>query len=81
MPVGTYAFYFKLSDVDGNETEVIAESGIVQCHIGAINKPQTIRMGLQDENSGKSIKFTLSNLDPGFSYIRVCFERRSSASD
>lgn len=81
MPVGSYSFYFKLADIDGNETEVIAESGIVQCHIGDVNKPQTIRMGMQDENSGKSIRFTLSNLDPGFSYIRVCYERSSSSND
>jgi hypothetical protein len=38
-------------------------------------------MGMQDENSNKSIMFTLSNLDPGFSSVRVLYERRSSASD
>jgi hypothetical protein len=67
--------------VDGNETEVIAESGLVQCHIGTPNEPSSIRMGMQDENSGKSIMFTLSNLDPGFAKVRVLFERRSSAAD
>jgi hypothetical protein len=81
LPIGTYTFYFKLVDVDGNETEVIAESGLVQCHIGNINTPNSIRMGLQDENSGKSILFTLSNLDPGFTKVRVLFERRSSSAD
>ena len=81
LPVGVYTFYFKLADVDGNETEVIAESGLVQCHIGAPNEPSSIRMGMQDENSGKSIMFTLSNLDPGFAKVRVLFERRSSAAD
>lgn len=81
MSVGTYVFYFKLSDIDGNETEIVAESGIVQCHIGDINSPNTIRMGLQDENSGKSIKFKLSNIDPGFAFIKVLFERRSSGAD
>lgn len=81
LPVGVYTFYFKLVDIDGNETEVIAESGIVQCHVGAPNTPNAIRMGLQDENSGKSIMFTLTNLDPGFAKVRVLFERRSSSSD
>lgn len=81
MPVGAYTFYFKLADVDGNETEVIAESGIVQCHIGDTNSPNTMRMGLQDENSGKSIRFKITNIDPGFAYIKVLFERKSSGSD
>jgi hypothetical protein len=62
MPVGAYTFYFKLADVDGNETEVIAESGIVQCHIGDTNSPNTMRMGLQDENSGKSIRFKITKM-------------------
>jgi hypothetical protein len=46
LSCGTYTFYFKLADADGNETEVIAESGIVQCHIGSPNSPSAIRMGL-----------------------------------
>jgi hypothetical protein len=29
LSCGAYTFYFKLSDADGNETEVVAESGIV----------------------------------------------------
>lgn len=80
LPVGSYTFYFKLVDVDGNETEVIQESGIVQCHIGDINTSK-IRMGLQDENSTKSVRFKLSNLDFGFHSVRVLFERRSSSAD
>ena len=81
LSCGTYTFYFKLADADGNETEVIAESGIVQCHIGVPNSPSAIRMGLQDENSSKAIKFTLSNIDAGFDYIRVLFSRTSSGDD
>ena len=34
LKVGNYVFYFKLADSDGNETDFIAESGIVTCHIG-----------------------------------------------
>lgn len=78
---GTYTFYFKLSDADGNETEVVAESGIVQCHIGQVNKPSSIRMGMQDENSSKAIHFTLKNIDSGFDYVHVLFSRTSSAED
>lgn len=78
---GTYAFYFKLADADGNETEVIAESGIVQCHIGMPNSPNSIRMGLENENSSKAIKFTLTNIDAGFDYIHVLFSRTSASDD
>lgn len=81
LSCGTYTFYFKLADADGNETEVIAESGIVQCHIGSPNSPSAMRMGLQDENSSKAIKFTLSNIDAGFDYIHVLFSRTSSGDD
>jgi hypothetical protein len=57
MKVGNYTFYFKLADADGNESDFIAESGRVVCHIGTINSPKSIRGGLLDENSFKLIKF------------------------
>ena len=81
LPCGSYTFYFKLADADGNETEVIAESGIVQCHIGTPNSPNSIRMGLENENSSKAIKFTLTNIDAGFDFIHVLFSRTSSGDD
>jgi hypothetical protein len=37
LKCGAYTFYFKLTDADGNESEVVAESGVVQLHIGATN--------------------------------------------
>jgi hypothetical protein len=80
MKVGNYTFYFKLADADGNETEVVAESGIVQCHIGKVNDPSSIRMGLEDEDSLKAIKFKLTNIDAGFDYIHVLFARYSSGN-
>lgn len=83
MKAGAYTFYFKLCDADGNETEVIAESGIVQCHIGNVCSQQKngIRMGLQDENTSKAIKFTLTNINAGFDYVRVIYARQSSGQD
>ena len=81
LKCGTYTFYFKLSDADGNESEVIAESGIVPVHIGTPNNPSEIRMGVQDENSKKSVQFKLTNLDAGFDYIHVLYARSSSGND
>ena len=80
MKCGSYNFYFKFSDNDGNETDFISESGVVVCHIGNINDPQSIRMGMSDEDSKKSIKFKLSNLDTAYDYIRVYYTRTTSDS-
>ena len=81
LSCGAYTFYFKLSDADGNETEVVAESGIVQTHIGEPNNPSTIRMGLENENTNKAVRFKVSNIDSGFDYIHVYYARSSSGSD
>ena len=80
LKCGSYTFYFKLSDADGNLTNIIQHSGIVQVPIGELNTCK-IRMGLEDENAGKSVKFKLSGLDAGFDYVRVFYERTTSGSD
>lgn len=77
---GSYTFYFKLSDADGNVTNVIQHSGIVQVPVGQLGTYK-VRMGLEDENAGKSVKFKLTNIDSGFDYVRVFYERTSSGSD
>lgn len=77
MPVGSYYFYFKLADSDGNETDFISESGKVVCHIGAVNQPSSIRGGLLDENSNKVIKFKLKNIDLAYDYINIYYTRSS----
>jgi hypothetical protein len=82
LPCGAYTFYFKVADADGNESEVLAESGIVQVYVGGSNYPDiNVRMGLEDENSGKAVNFTLTNLDTGFDYIHVLYARSSSGND
>lgn len=74
---GSYVFYFKLSDADGNMTNIIQESGLIQVHIGQPNSTK-IRMGLQDENAQKCIRLKLNNIDSAFDYIRIFYERQSS---
>ena len=75
MPVGNYTFYIKLADSDGNESDFIAESGKVVCHIGNINQPKNIRGGQLNEDSGKSIKLNIKGLDMAYSYINVYYTR------
>lgn len=80
MKVGNYTFYFKLSDSDGNESDFIAESGKVVCHIGNISKPRFIRGGQMGENSGKSVRFRLKNIDLAYNYIHVYYTRSTGDS-
>jgi len=75
---GTYHFYFKYSDVDDNETDFVLESSTVTCHIGNINDPKSIRMGMMDENSEKSIKFKLSNIDTQYDLLKIYYTRTTS---
>lgn len=71
---GSYVFYFKLSDADGNLSNIVQESGIVQVHMGEPNTTK-IRMGMANENAQKCIRFRLYNLDPNFDYIKIYYER------
>ena len=54
----------RIMDADGNESDFIAESGLVSIFIG--NEPLNIKSGFRQENSYKGILFSLSNLDPGY---------------
>lgn len=78
LKCGTYHFYFKLTDNDDNETDFIAESGIVTCFIGDINNPSSIRMGMINEDSKKLVKLKLSNVDTSFDFVRVYYTRTTS---
>ena len=78
LQVGNYTFYFKYVDADGNESDIIAESGIISCHLGKINDPFSIRGGLINENSGKIIKLKLGNIDTSYDYINVYYSRVTS---
>lgn len=73
LPIGHYHFYFTYLDADGNETDFVAESGLVALYIG--NNPSNIRSGFRDENSQKMVRFTLSNIDSEYQYVRVYFTR------
>lgn len=45
--MGNYHFYIKLSDADGNETDFVAESGLVSVFIGFSN-PSSITTGVKN---------------------------------
>jgi hypothetical protein len=79
MKVGNYHFYFKYSDADGNESDWVAESGLVSVFIGG--SPYSVNTGIRDENSIKSVRFRMSNIDIGYSYVKVYYTRYSGDVD
>ncbi len=78
LKVGNYVFYFRLSDSDNNETDFIAESGIVTCHIGNLNDPASIQGGIKNENSYKSVNFVMSDIDSSYNNVNVYYTRSTS---
>ena len=52
LKVGNYHFYFKLADSDGNETDFVAESGLVSIFIGD-SSYSSVHTGSKNENSTK----------------------------
>lgn len=80
LKVGNYHFYFKFSDADGNETDFVAESGLVSIFIG-FDDPSSIHTGQKNENSTKQVRFQLSNIDSAYNYISVYYSRSTAESN
>lgn len=76
LPVGNYHFYFRYVDADGNETDFVGESGMVSIFKGT--QFGSITSGFRDENSYKSVKFIISNIDPAYQYVNVYYTRSTS---
>lgn len=76
LPVGNYHFYFRYFDADGNETDFVAESGLVTIFKG--NTYGNIHTGFVDEDSYKSVKFILDNVDSAYQYVSVYYTRTSA---
>ena len=76
LPIGNYHFYFKYVDADGNETDFVAESGMVSIFKGS--SIGRIYTGFRNENSFKSIRFILSNIDSAYQYVNVYYTRSTS---
>ena len=74
LKCGNYHFYFKLADADGNETDFVAESGLVSIFIGE-NYPDAIYTGNKNENAVKQVNFILSNIDPSYPYVYIYYSR------
>jgi hypothetical protein len=71
---GSSRFYFRYTDSDGNLTDIIEESRLVTFSYDGYGASD-------NENTGKAVKFTLSNLDRKFSGIRVYYSFASGETD
>ena len=77
LPIGNYHFYFKLSDSDGNETDFVAESGLVSVFIGD-SSFSSVNTGVKNQNSTKQVEFRLKNVDSAYDYIIVYYSRSTA---
>ena len=79
LAVGNYHFYFRYVDADGNETDFIGESSLVSIFKG--NTLRSVTSGFRDEDSDKSVKFLITNIDPSYQYINIYYTRSTSDID
>lgn len=75
---GNYTFYIKFGDGDYNQTDVVAESGIVSIFKGTDGNPSTISGTLLNERTDKTISLTISGLNDAYSKIYVYYTREFS---
>lgn len=75
LPVGQYCFYFTYCDADDNESDYIAETGLIPVFLGADKDPFSIDGGIKNQLSTKGIKLKLSNMDKSYNYLKVYYVR------
>ena len=75
---GNYTFYIKFGDSDFNQTDVVAESGIVSVFNGNNGVPSTISGTLLDERTDKMIGLGIMGLNPIYSKIYIYYSREYS---
>jgi hypothetical protein len=75
---GNYTFYIKFGDADYNQTDVVAESGIVSIFNGNDSVPSTISGTLLDERTDKMIHLAITGLNHVYSKIYIYYSREYS---
>lgn len=75
---GNYTFYLKFGDADYNQTDIVAESGIVSIFKGNDCTPSVISGTVLDERTDKMIHLSVDGLNHTYSKIYVYFSREYS---
>ena len=80
LKVGNYVFYAVVCDKDGNESDIICESGMIPVFLGTDGDPFSISGGIQNELSDKIINFKVINIDNAYNYIKFYYSRSTSGA-
>ena len=75
FPVGQYCFYFTYCDADDNESDIIAETGVIPAFIGDNGNPFSMDGGIKNQLSNKGIKLKLSDIDGSYNYLKIYYVR------
>lgn len=75
---GNYTFYLKFGDADYNQTDVVAESGIVSIFKGNDGIPSTISGTLLDERTDKMVQLKITGIDTRYSKLYIYYIREYS---
>jgi hypothetical protein len=75
LTTGVYNFYLKYTDTDGNESDIIAESGPIPVHLGSVNDPKSISGGVLNQPCDKIIKLKINNIDTTYDYINIYYSK------
>ena len=75
---GNYTFYLKFGDADYNQTDIVAESGIVSIFKGNDCTPSVISGTVLDERTDKMIHLNIDGLNHTYSKIYVYYSREYS---
>lgn len=75
LPVGQYCFYFTYCDSDENESDYIAESGLIPVFTGSDRDPMSIDGGIKNQVTTKGIKLKLTNVDKSYNYLKIYYVR------
>jgi len=81
LKVGNYVFYAVSCDKDGNESDIICESGVISIFIGKDGDPFSVNGGVANENSYKCIKLSVENIDPSYHYIKLYYTRTTAQNN
>ena len=75
LPVGQYCFYFTYCDSDDNESDIIAETGVIPVFIGDDGDPNSMEGGIKNQSSNKGIRLKLTNVDKSYNYLKIYYVR------
>ena len=73
--VGQYCFYLTYCDADDNESDYIAESGLIPVFLGNDKDPFSMDGGIKNQFSDKGVRLRIDNLDKSYNYLKVYYVR------